>query len=134
MSRLLHHQKPPAPNSAIRIMPTIATLIAQRIASRAIRKKTTSRTTPPIRKMVVKFMAQSVGSRQIVARLAFHKVFLLLTAHCSLFLITCSHDCLDVSPHVKVAFNFYAQGIAGVHEVFENHIDDMLVEDLHVPE
>jgi hypothetical protein len=54
--RLLHHQKPPAPNNATKIRPTIATLIAQRIASLAIRKKITSKTAPPIRKIVVKLM------------------------------------------------------------------------------
>jgi hypothetical protein len=56
VSRLLHHQKPPAPSNAIRIMPTIATLIAQRIASLAIRKKMASKTMPAITKMVLKVM------------------------------------------------------------------------------
>jgi len=64
VSRLLHHQKPPAPSNATRITPTIATLIAQRIASFAIRKKMTSRTTPAIREIVVKLMDQSVSSKQ----------------------------------------------------------------------
>ena len=54
VSRLLHHQKPPAPNRATRITPTIATLIAQRTASLAIKKKMASKTTPAIMKMVVK--------------------------------------------------------------------------------
>jgi hypothetical protein len=48
----------PAPIMATRITPTIANLIAQRIASRAIRKKMASRTTPAIRKMVVKLIGQ----------------------------------------------------------------------------
>ena len=39
VSRLLHHQKPPPPSNATKTMPMIATLIAQRIASLAIRKK-----------------------------------------------------------------------------------------------
>ena len=55
-SRLLHHQKPPAPSNASSITPTIATLIAHRIANFAIRKKMTSKTAPAIRKMVVKLM------------------------------------------------------------------------------
>jgi hypothetical protein len=44
--------------------PIIANLIAQRIASLAIRKKMASRTTPAIRKMVVKVIGASVVSRQ----------------------------------------------------------------------
>jgi hypothetical protein len=54
--RLLHHQKPPAPNRATRITPTIAILIIQRIASFAIKIKMNSKTTPAIMKMVVKVM------------------------------------------------------------------------------
>jgi hypothetical protein len=54
--RLLHHQKPPAPNKATRITPTIATLSSQRIASFAIKIKMNSKTTPAIMKMVVKVM------------------------------------------------------------------------------
>jgi len=56
VSRLLHHQNPPPPSNAIKTMPMIANLIAQRIASRAIRKKMTSRTTPAIMDMVVKLI------------------------------------------------------------------------------
>jgi hypothetical protein len=54
--RLLHHQNPPAPNNATRITPTIATLIAQRIASFAIKKNIASKITPAIMKMAVKLM------------------------------------------------------------------------------
>jgi hypothetical protein len=53
---LLHHQKPPAPNIATRITPTIATLMAQRIASFAIKTKIASKTTPAMMKMVVKLI------------------------------------------------------------------------------
>ena len=56
----------------------------------------------------------------------------LLTAHCSLFLVFRLDRRLDVSAHVKVAFNFYAERIAGVHKIFEDHVDDVLVKDLHV--
>jgi hypothetical protein len=52
-SLLVHHQKPPVPSNATRITPTIATLIAQRIASFAIRKKITRITTPAMMKIVV---------------------------------------------------------------------------------
>src|SRR5687768_2602928 len=51
---LLHHQKAPAPRIAIRITPTMVNLIAQRIASRAMRTKIARITTPPIMKIVVK--------------------------------------------------------------------------------
>jgi hypothetical protein len=54
--RLLHDQKPMAPSSAIRITPTIATLITQRIASLAIRKKMSSKIMPAITKMVVELI------------------------------------------------------------------------------
>jgi hypothetical protein len=45
---------------ATRITPTMANLIAQRIASLAIRKRIASRTTPAIREMVVKVMNQAI--------------------------------------------------------------------------
>jgi len=61
-SRLLHHKKPAAPSNATSITPTIATLIAQRIANFAIRKKITSRTAPAITKIVVKLMDQAFES------------------------------------------------------------------------
>jgi hypothetical protein len=51
---VLHHQKPPAPNNATRITPTIVNLITQRTANFAIKTKIASRTTPAIMKMVVK--------------------------------------------------------------------------------
>jgi hypothetical protein len=56
VSRLLHHQKPPAPNIATRITPTIATLMAQRTANFAIKTKIASTTTPAMIKMVVKLI------------------------------------------------------------------------------
>ena len=39
---------------------------------------------------------------------------------------------LDVSAHVKVAFDVDAQWIAGRDEVFQNDVDDVLVEDFYV--
>src|SRR5688500_6484565 len=54
--RLLHHQKPPPPSNATKTMPMMASLIAQPIASFAIRKKITRITTPPIMKIVVKLI------------------------------------------------------------------------------
>jgi hypothetical protein len=54
--RLLHHQKIPAPSKAISTTPTIVNLIAQRMASLAIKKNIASKTTPAIRKMVVKLI------------------------------------------------------------------------------
>jgi hypothetical protein len=54
---LLHHQKAPAPRIAIRITPTIVNLIAQRIASLAMRTKIARITTPAIMKIVVNSIA-----------------------------------------------------------------------------
>jgi hypothetical protein len=51
---LLHHQKPAAPNIAIRITPTIVSRKTQRMARRAMRTKMARITTPAIIKMVVK--------------------------------------------------------------------------------
>ena len=45
---------------------------------------------------------------------------------------TRAHRRLDISAHVKVAFDLNAQRIAGFHKVFENHVDYMLVKNLHV--
>ena len=39
------------------------------------------------------------------------------------FFVSGPHDSLDISPHVKVAFNLDAQGIAGAYEVFQNYVD-----------
>ncbi|MCA1607783.1 MAG: hypothetical protein LC775_20480, partial [Acidobacteria bacterium] len=64
VSRLLHHQKPPAPSSAIKITPRIAILMAQRIASFTTRKKITSKTTPAMMEMVVPLIRQLGGSAQ----------------------------------------------------------------------
>ena len=50
------------------------------------------------------------------------------------FDVACAHHSLDVSADVKVAFNLYAEWIAGGDEVFQDDIDHVLVEDLHVPE
>src|SRR5438093_1547160 len=56
---------------------------------------------------------------------------LLPPAHCLLFPITRAHSCLNISAHVEVAFDFYAQRIAGVHKIFEDHVDYVLVKDLN---
>src|SRR5215813_13793918 len=64
------------------------------------------------------------------------------TAHCllpttaasPLFLVSRPHRGLDVAAHVEVAFNLDAEWIAGVHEIFEDDVDDVLVEDFHFPE
>jgi hypothetical protein len=58
--RLLHHQKPPAPSTAARIMPMNTALLSQRIAILAITKKMTSKTAPAMMKMVVKLISISV--------------------------------------------------------------------------
>ena len=52
----------------------------------------------------------------------------------SRFDVSGSHDCLDVSAHVKIAFDIHAQWIAGGDEVFQDDIDHVLVEDLNVAE
>lgn len=39
---------------------------------------------------------------------------------------------LDVSPHVKVAFNIYLQRITSMYEIFENDVYDVFVKDLHI--
>ena len=54
------------------------------------------------------------------------------TAHCLPLLVFRLHGRLDISAHIEVAFYFYVQRIAGVHEIFQDHVDDMLVKDLHV--
>jgi hypothetical protein len=49
-----------------------------------------------------------------------------------LLFVTRAHGRLDISPHVKIAFKLYAQGVARVHKIFEDHIDDVLMKDLYV--
>ena len=43
-------------------------------------------------------------------------------------------DCFDVSADVEVALDFHSQWIARGDEVFEDDVDYVLVEDLHVAE
>src|SRR5215470_14358818 len=50
-----------------------------------------------------------------------------------LFFVARLHRGFDIAAHVEVAFDLYAQWIAGVHKIFEDHIDDVFVKDLHVP-
>jgi hypothetical protein len=93
------------------------------MASLAIKKNIASRTTPAIRKMVVKLIDQlAVGSSQwAVGAYMGGKQFLrfllprvcsahcpLPTAHCSLFLVASPHHRFYVSANVKVPFNLYA--------------------------
>jgi hypothetical protein len=63
---LLHHQKTPAPKIAIRIIPIMVSLSAQRIASRAMRTKIARITTPAMMKMVVNSIANQVARRLFV--------------------------------------------------------------------
>lgn len=48
------------------------------------------------------------------------------------FTVACSDYRFDIPTDVKVSFNVRAQGIAGPHKIFENHIDYMLMKDLDV--
>jgi hypothetical protein len=56
-----HHQNTPTPTSATRIMPIMVKRIAQRIASRATRKKIANRMTPAMMEMVVDVMKDLGG-------------------------------------------------------------------------
>ena len=89
-----------------------------------------SKTTPAITEIVVKLIDYVSGQW---GNLGSPSSFcLLLAAYCLLSLVTGSYDSLDVSPNVKVAFNLHAQRIAGAYEILKNHIDDVLVKDLHI--
>jgi hypothetical protein len=50
-----------------------------------------------------------------------------------LFLVARAHNGLDVAANVEVAFDFDAQGVAGRDKIFEDDVDDVLVENLHLP-
>src|SRR5947209_5569519 len=49
-------------------------------------------------------------------------------------IVTGAHDRLDVAADVEVAFDLDFHGVARRDEVFEDDVDDMLVENLHVAE
>src|SRR5215211_7047352 len=49
-------------------------------------------------------------------------------------LIFCAHGRLDVAADVEVAFDVDLKGVAGADEVFEDDVDDVLVEDFDVAE
>lgn len=53
--------------------------------------------------------------------------------HCSLLSIACPHDSLDISAHVKVAFDLQTQRIGGANKVLKNYVNYVLVENLYVP-
>jgi hypothetical protein len=55
------------------------------------------------------------------------------TAHCSLPLVARSYHSLDIPAHVKVALNLNAQRVTGFYEVFQNHVDYVLVKYFHFP-
>src|SRR5207249_10408790 len=57
---------------------------------------------------------------------------LLPSAYCLLFSVVCAHCRLNVSAHIEIAFNLYAQRIARVHKIFEDQVDDMLVKNFYV--
>ena len=57
---------------------------------------------------------------------------LLLSACCVLFSVARAHSCLDISPNIEITFDFDAEWIASFHKVFENHVNDVFVKDLHV--
>jgi hypothetical protein len=49
-------------------------------------------------------------------------------------LVTRSHDRLNISPNVKVSFNFHPYRITSRDEVFENYVCHVLVENFHISE
>src|SRR5947209_16792545 len=49
-------------------------------------------------------------------------------------IVTGAHDRLDVAADVEVAFDVDFYGVARRDEVFEDDVDDVLVENLHVAE
>src|SRR5215213_6286065 len=51
-----------------------------------------------------------------------------------LFVVARADDGLDVAADVEVALDLDAQGVAGGDEVFEDNVDDVLVENLHLAE
>ena len=46
--------------------------------------------------------------------------------------MSCPYHGFDISANVKVAFDLHTQRIASLHKVFENDVDYVLVENLHV--
>ncbi len=97
-----------------------------------------SKTTPAIMKMVVKVMINQwpVVSDQWPSK-ALRLILSadnwpLITGHWSLLFVPRSHNRLDVPANVKVSLNLNAQRITGPDEVFENHIDDVFMKDLHL--
>lgn len=92
--------------------PTNASFKASRKARRAI-KRNSATATKAITPVVIAIVISA----------------LLLTACC--FLVFRAHGRLDVSADIKVAFNLHADRIAGLHKVFKNQVDYVLVKNLH---
>jgi len=123
------HQPIEAPTtSSTTSTPTSASLSAMRSARRAISRNSataTKATTPVVMAIVMCF------------EISYSAYCLLPTAYCLLptaycLIVFCPYGRLDIAAHVKVAGDLHASWIAGVHKVFEDHIDDMLVKNLHV--
>ena len=109
------HQAAVAPPSRTK---TNATTNAALIASRRMMRAMNSNATPTTRRT------------RPVAIAVTTDVYLLLTAFGPA--ITRAHGCFDVAAYVEIAFEFYAERIARVHKIFEDHVDDVLVKNLHV--
>jgi len=117
------HQPNPA---VITNAKTIAIATASFNASRRIRRATRKKIAPTISS--TRTTATGVTASTFTC--------LLPTAYCLCFpfLVTCAHGCFDVAAHIEVAFEFDAEGIAGIHKIFQDDVDDVLVKDFHFTE
>ena len=50
----------------------------------------------------------------------------------SLLPVFSPYDGLDVPSYMKIAFDLHGQRIARLHEVFQDHVDNVFMENLHV--
>ena len=114
--------------------PIIVNRTSQRTARRAIKTKIANKTTAPMMNMVdvdiQSFRVQSFQFR-VLQPVTPTRNSELGTLNLR-FRVARPHHRLNIPADVKISFDLHTQRIAGLREIFENHIDDMLMKNLDV--
>ncbi len=124
------HQPTEAPTiSSTTRTPTNTSFKARRKTRRATNRKSPT-ATKAIRPVVIAIVMLVTVPEVLQPKTSNAALCLLRTAFG--FPVARPHGRLDVSAHIKVAFDLHVDRIAGLHKVFEDHVDYVLVKNLHL--